>query len=81
MDAAGRARRRRGCAASGSVFAEEEAEEKARGRPGTLTTEAMTRRREAGEFLEQVVEEVEVMGERLVVAPGVFVPRQRTALC
>src|SRR5690606_1074832 len=42
--------------------------------------EEMTRRRVAGEFLEHVVGEVDVLGERLAVASGVFVPRRRTAL-
>ncbi len=37
-------------------------------------------RREAGEPLEQLVGWVEFCGLRLAVAPGVFVPRQRTAL-
>lgn len=65
---------------AGSVFAEEEAEVlRAAARDGA-ELEAMTRRREAGEFLEHVVGRVEVMGEQLAVAPGVFVPRRRTAL-
>lgn len=65
---------------AGSVFAEEEAEVlRAAAREGA-ELEAMTRRREAGEFLEHVVGRVEVMGEQLAVAPGVFVPRRRTAL-
>lgn len=37
-------------------------------------------RRVAGEPLEQIVGWVEFAGQRLHVAPGVFVPRQRTAL-
>lgn len=37
-------------------------------------------RREAGEFLEQLVGAVEIHGETLAVGPGVFVPRQRTSL-
>src|SRR5699024_9760533 len=40
----------------------------------------MVRRRTAGEFLEHVLGAVEIFGERLSVGPGVFVPRQRTAL-
>ena len=65
---------------AGCVFAEEEAAvllETARD-PGEL--EALTTRRESGEPLEQLVGWVEFCGLRLAVAPGVFVPRQRTAL-
>ena len=65
---------------AGSVFAEEEAEVLCAAARDGAELEAMTRRREAGEFLEHVVGRVEVMGERLAVAPGVFVPRRRTAL-
>jgi len=42
--------------------------------------EALVRRREAGEPLEVLVGSVDFAGLRLRVAPGVFVPRQRTAL-
>ncbi|MET0838818.1 MAG: putative protein N(5)-glutamine methyltransferase [Marmoricola sp.] len=64
--------------AAGCVFAEEEA--------AVLTAEARTRghlelmlaRREAGEPLEQIVGWAEFCGIRIAVAPGVFVPRQRT---
>ncbi|WP_341854867.1 methyltransferase [Brachybacterium sp. GPGPB12] len=80
MDAGGQGTTATRSRASGGVFAEEEAEVARAAARDADELEAMTRRREAGEFLEQVVEEVEVMGERLVVAPGVFVPRQRTAL-
>ena len=66
--------------AAGCVFAEEEA--------AVLTAEARTRghlelmlaRREAGEPLEQIVGWAEFCGIRMVVAPGVFVPRRRTEL-
>ena len=44
------------------------------------TLEDLVARREAGEPLEQLVGWVEFCGLRLAVAPGVFVPRQRTAL-
>lgn len=80
MDAGGQGTTATRLRASGSVFAEEEAEVLRAAARDADELEAMTRRREAGEFLEQVVGEVEVIGERLVVAPGVFVPRQRTAL-
>lgn len=66
--------------AAGCVFAEEEAEELRRAARDDDELEAMVRRRAAGEFLEHVVGGVEVMGERLAIAPGVFVPRRRTAL-
>ena len=66
--------------AAGCVFAEEEAELLRGAARDAAELEAMTRRREAGEFLEHVVGSVEVMGERLAVAPGVFVPRRRTEL-
>ena len=42
--------------------------------------EALVRRRVAGEPLEVLVGSVDFGGLRLRVAPGVFVPRQRTAL-
>ena len=65
---------------AGCVFAEEEAAVllEATGDAGRL--EELTRRRESGEPLEQLVGWVEFCGLRLDVAPGVFVPRQRTAL-
>ena len=65
---------------AGCVFAEDEA----RLLSETATTpdelDDLTGRREAGEPLEQLVGWVEFCGLRLAVAPGVFVPRQRTAL-
>lgn len=65
--------------AAGCVFAEDEARllVEAAG-PGEL--EAMVARRVAGEPLEHIVGWVEFCGLRLAVAPGVFVPRQRTEL-
>lgn len=65
--------------AAGCVFAEEEARE-LRGVAVEGTLEALVRRREAGEPLEVLVGSVEFCGLRLRVAPGVFVPRRRTAL-
>ncbi|HRK46108.1 MAG TPA: hypothetical protein PK324_10820, partial [Nocardioides sp.] len=66
--------------AAGCVFAEEEAAQlvEAAGDPAEL--EALVRRRVAGEPLEPLVGWVDFCGLRLAVEPGVFVPRQRTAL-
>jgi release factor glutamine methyltransferase len=64
--------------AAGCVFAEEEAallEEAATTGP---ELEALAARRIAGEPLEQVVGWAEFAGLRIVVEPGVFVPRRRT---
>lgn len=61
------------------MFAEDEAAELRRATSGDAL-EALVRRREAGEPLEVLVGTVELCGLRLAVAPGVFVPRQRTAL-
>jgi release factor glutamine methyltransferase len=66
--------------AAGCVFAEDEAELLA----GAVSTgdelEALVVRRQAGDPLELLVGWVEFCGLRVAVAPGVFVPRQRTAL-
>ncbi|GAB7047624.1 putative protein N(5)-glutamine methyltransferase [Catenuloplanes indicus] len=66
--------------AAGCVFAEDEARvlREAAGTPAQLA--AMTTRRVAGEPLEHVVGAVEFAGRRWAVAPGVFVPRQRSEL-
>ncbi|MEU0059792.1 putative protein N(5)-glutamine methyltransferase [Streptomyces sp. NPDC006334] len=64
--------------AAGCVFAEDEAElilEAAR-TPDELT--AMVERRAAGHPLEVVVGWAEFHGRRVIVEPGVFVPRRRT---
>jgi release factor glutamine methyltransferase len=63
---------------AGCVFAEDEAAVllAAAGSPGEL--EAMVAQRVAGLPLEQVVGWAEFCGLRLVVEPGVFVPRRRT---
>lgn len=66
--------------AAGCVFAEEEAALLVEAAADPAALEALVRRREAGEPLEQLVGWVEFCGLRLAVAPGVFVPRQRTAL-
>lgn len=64
--------------AAGCVFAEDEARllGSAARTPGEL--EAMTTRRVAGEPLEVIVGWSEFCGLRVMVDPGVFVPRQRT---
>lgn len=67
-------------AAAGCVFAPEEAAALLRAAGDPLHLERLTRRREAGEPLEQVVGCVDFGGLRLSVGPGVFVPRQRSLL-
>ncbi len=62
-------------AASGEHLSEDVLED---GREDML--EDLVRRRVAGEPLETVLGWVEFLGRRLVVAPGVFVPRRRTEL-
>ena len=66
--------------AAGCVFAEEEAALLAEAATSADELEALAARRAAGEPLEQLLGWVEFCGLRLAVAPGVFVPRQRTAL-
>jgi release factor glutamine methyltransferase len=66
--------------AAGCVFAEDEAALLAEAVGSDDELWALTARREAGEPLEQVLGWVDFCGLRLAVAPGVFVPRQRTAL-
>ncbi len=66
--------------AAGCVFAEEEAARLAGAADSDDELTALSARREAGEPLEQVLGWVEFCGLRLAVAPGVFVPRQRTTL-
>lgn len=62
--------------AAGCVFAEDEAALlEADGRP----LEQLVRRREAGEPLEVILGWVSFAGIRVLLDPGVFVPRQRTA--
>jgi release factor glutamine methyltransferase len=70
--------------ASGSVFAEEEAallvaEYTADGAVDAAALEHAVQRRTAGEPLEVIVGWAEFCGLRLAVAPGVFVPRPRSA--
>lgn len=66
--------------AAGCVWAEDEAAllEETAGTAAAL--EVLLARRVAGEPLETVVGWVGFLGRRLVVAPGVFVPRRRTEL-
>ena len=66
--------------AAGCVFAEDEAALLAETAGSDDELWAQTARREAGEPLEQVLGWVDFCGLRLAVAPGVFVPRQRTTL-
>jgi release factor glutamine methyltransferase len=70
--------------AAGCVYAEDEAvllEEAVEGAPdATADLERLVARRVAGEPLEQVLGWAEFVGLRLVVEPGVFVPRRRTEL-
>lgn len=64
--------------AAGCVFAEDEARLLIAEAASAGDLETMLRRRTAGEPLEQVLGWVSFAGLRLAVAPGVFVPRQRT---
>jgi release factor glutamine methyltransferase len=66
--------------AAGCVFAEEEAVLLEAEATGPSQLERMVALRESGVPLEQVVGWAEFCGRRIAVAPGVFVPRRRTAL-
>lgn len=66
--------------AAGCVWAEDEAAALEEAAATPLELEALVARRVAGEPLETVLGWVEFLGRRLVVAPGVFVPRRRTEL-
>ncbi|UFU04526.1 HemK family protein methyltransferase [Ruania suaedae] len=65
--------------AAGSVFAEEEADLLLASAVGADELESRIARRVAGEPLELILASVEFDGLRLRTAPGVFVPRVRTA--
>jgi release factor glutamine methyltransferase len=65
--------------AAGCVFAEEEADVLSEAAQDGADLAAMLTRRVAGEPLEQVVGHAEFCGLRIAVAPGVFVPRRRSA--
>ena len=62
------------------MFAEEEAELLASAAADPATLASMVERRVAGEPLEAIVGWASFCGLRIVVAPGVFVPRRRTEL-
>jgi len=64
--------------AAGCVFAEEEAAILGASAASPAELGAMVARRAAGEPLEQVVGWAEFAGRRVVVDPGVFVPRRRS---
>ncbi|WP_100502288.1 putative protein N(5)-glutamine methyltransferase [Geodermatophilus chilensis] len=66
--------------AAGCVFAEEEAAALVAAARGPADLAAMVDRRVAGEPLETVLGWAGFCGLRVAVEPGVFVPRQRTAL-
>ena len=65
--------------AAGCVFAEDEARLIAAQATTTRELDALVARRVAGEPLEQVLGWAEFCGLRISMAPGVFVPRRRTA--
>ncbi|MCW2840723.1 MAG: putative protein N(5)-glutamine methyltransferase [Aeromicrobium sp.] len=65
---------------AGSVFAEEEADVLTASAASPEQLESMVRRRVAGEPLEVIVGWAEFCGHRVVVEPGVFVPRTRTSI-
>jgi len=64
--------------AAGCVFAEEEAALLASAAGSAAELDAMVERRAAGEPLEQVIGWAEFCGLRVLVGPGVFVPRRRS---
>ena len=66
--------------AAGCVWAEDEAALLEHAATSADDLERLVARRVAGEPLETVLGWVEFLGRRLVVAPGVFVPRRRTEL-
>ncbi len=66
--------------AAGCVFAEDEALVLRESASDDADLEAMTARRVAGEPLEAVVGWASFCGLRVLVSPGVFVPRTRTEL-
>ncbi len=66
--------------AAGSVFAEDEATLIVEAATSTDELETMVERRLTGLPLEQVLGWAEFCGLRIVVEPGVFVPRRRTKL-
>ncbi|MBD8079375.1 methyltransferase [Cellulosimicrobium arenosum] len=79
-DAAARARLVARLRGAGCVFAEDEAALLLAASDDGRRLERLVARRVAGEPLEQVLGWAEFRGLRVRVAPGVFVPRRRTAL-
>lgn len=65
---------------AGCVFAEEEADLLIAEAPDLAHRERLVSRREAGEPLEPLLGWVDFGGLRIVIEPGVFVPRQRSRL-
>lgn len=66
--------------AAGSVFAEDEAEVLTSSAESSDDLESMVRRRVLGDPLEVIVGWADFCGRRVVVEPGVFVPRTRTSI-
>lgn len=66
--------------AAGCVFAEDEARLLVASAGGPAELDTLAGRRAAGEPLEYVLGWAEFCGRRIVVEPGVFVPRRRTEL-
>jgi release factor glutamine methyltransferase len=64
--------------AAGCVFAEDEAAVLLSAARSLAELDALVQRRAAGEPLEQVVGWAEFAGQRILVDPGVFVPRRRS---
>jgi release factor glutamine methyltransferase len=64
--------------AAGCVFAEDEAAMLLSAARSPAELDALVQRRAAGEPLEQVVGWAEFAGQRILVDPGVFVPRRRS---
>ena len=65
---------------AGCVFAEDEAQLLAQAAASSADLLAMVERRAGGEPLEQVLGWAELAGLRILVSPGVFVPRRRSEL-
>lgn len=66
--------------AAGSVYAEDEAALLAGSARSPQELESMVARRVAGEPIEVIVGWADFCGDRVVVEPGVFVPRSRTGI-
>jgi release factor glutamine methyltransferase len=66
--------------AAGSVFAEDEAELLVSAADDPASLASLVARRVAGEPVETIVGWASFCGLRIIVAPGVFVPRRRTEL-